>query len=115
MRPYRGLAIVFGFYALGEFTSSALNLPVPGSVLGMLFLLSALLGKVIKLEWVEDEAELFVRNMSVMFIPPGVGVITYTALIKSQALPILGALAISFPVTLLATAKTVEILRRGKE
>lgn len=115
MRPYRGLAIIFGFYALGEFTSSALDLPVPGSVLGMLFLLAALLSGAVRLEWVEGEAELLVRNMSVMFIPPGVGIVTYTALIKSQAVPIVGALVISFLVTLLVTAKTVEILRRGRK
>ncbi len=115
MRPYRGLAIIFGFYALGEFTSFALNLPIPGSVLGMLYLLAALLGGAVKLEWVEDEAELFVRNMSVMFIPPGVGIVTYLALIRSQAVPIFTALVLSFLVTLVVTAKTVEFLRRWKE
>jgi len=115
MRPYRGLAIIFGFYALGEFTSLALDLPVPGSVLGMLFLLAALLSGAVRLEWVEGEAELLVRNMSVMFIPPGVGIVTYGALITSQAVPIVGALVISFLVTLLVTAKTVEILRRGRK
>ena len=115
MKPYRGLAIIFGFYALGEFTSFALNLTIPGSVLGMLYLLAALLGGAIKLEWVEDEAELFVRNMSVMFIPPGVGIVTYIGLLKSQALPIFAALVLSFLVTLVVTAKTVEFLRREEE
>ena len=114
MKPYRGLAIIFGFYALGEFTSFALNLTIPGSVLGMLFLLSALLGGAVKLEWVEDEAELFVRNMSVMFVPPGVGIVTYIGLIKSQLLPISVSLLLSFLITLLVTAKTVELLRRNE-
>ncbi|CAD5245177.1 CidA/LrgA family protein [Thermococcus camini] len=115
MRPYRGLTIIFGFYALGEFTTYALNLTIPGSVLGMLFLLGALLTGLIKPEWVEGEAELFVRNMSVMFIPPGVGIVTYLGLIKSQAVPIFVALVLSFLVTLVVTAKTVEFLRRGEE
>ncbi|AEK73463.1 putative effector of murein hydrolase [Thermococcus sp. 4557] len=115
MRPYRGLAIIFGFYALGEFTSFALNLTIPGSVLGMLFLLGSLLAGLIKLEWVEGEAELFVRNMSVMFIPPGVGIVTYLGLIKSQVIPIFVALVLSFLITLVVTAKTVEFLRRGEE
>ncbi|NJE04093.1 CidA/LrgA family protein [Thermococcus sp. MV11] len=114
MNPYRGLAIIFGFYALGEFTSFALNLTIPGSVLGMLFLLSALLGGAVKLEWVEDEAELFIRNMSVMFVPPGVGIVTYIGLIKSQLLPISVSLLLSFLITLLVTAKTVELLRRNE-
>ncbi|GAB6134504.1 CidA/LrgA family protein [Thermococcus prieurii] len=112
MKPYRGLAIIFGFYALGEMVSSGLNLPVPGSVLGMLFLLSALLSGAVKLEWVENEAELFVKNMSVLFIPPGVGIVTYLGLIKAQLVPISVALVLSFVVTLFVTAKTVEVVRR---
>ncbi|WP_029550962.1 CidA/LrgA family protein [Thermococcus zilligii] len=115
MKPYRGLAIIFGFYALGEFTSSALDLPIPGSVLGMLCLLTALLGGAVKLDWVESEAELFVKNMSIMFVPPGVGIMVYISLLKSQAVPIFGALIISFLITILVTAKTVELLRRGEE
>lgn len=111
MNAYRGLAIIFGFYALGEFTSSVFNLSIPGSVLGMLFLLGALMGGLVRLEWVENEAELFVKNMSVMFIPPGVGIVLYISLLKSQLVPVVGALVVSFLVTLLMTAKVVELLR----
>jgi len=114
MKPYRGLAIVFGFYALGEGISQTLNLSVPGSVIGMLLLLGALLTGVIRLSWVEGEAEFFVKNMSVMFIPPGVGVITYLGLIRSQAVPIFTALVVSFALTLIVTAKTVEFMRRAE-
>jgi len=112
MRPYRGLAVIFGFYALGEMVSSGLHLPVPGSVLGMLFLLFALLSGAVKLEWVENEAEFLVKNMSVLFIPPGVGIILYLGLIRAQILPISLALVLSFVITLFVTAKTVEVLRR---
>lgn len=114
MTPYRGLAIIFGFYAAGELLSSALDLPIPGSVLGMLLLLGALLSGGVKLEWVDREGELLVKNMSVMFVPPGVGIVTYLALLKSEALPIFGALILSFLVTLITTAKVVETVRRGR-
>ena len=112
MRPYRGLAVIFGFYALGELISSSLSLPVPGSVLGMLLLLLALLTGVVKLEWVEGEAEFIVKNMSVLFIPPGVGILVYIGLIRSQLFPISVALVLSFLITLLVTTKTVEAARR---
>lgn len=112
MNAYRGLAIIFGFYAVGEFVSSAFNLSIPGSVLGMLFLLGALVSGFVRLEWVENEAELFVKNMSVMFIPPGVGIVLYISLLKSQLVPVFGALVVSFLITLFTTAKVVELLRR---
>ena len=114
MNPYRGLAIIFGFYALGEATSSYFNLPVPGSVLGMLYLLTALLLGALKLEWVEREGELFVKNMSILFIPPGVGVVTYAGLIRAQLVPISVALLLSFLITIAVTAKAVELTGGGK-
>ena len=49
--------------------------------------------------------------MSIMFVPPGVGIILYWELLKAQALPIFGALAISFFVTIILTAKLVEVLK----
>jgi holin-like protein len=45
----------------------------------MHFLLSALLTGLIRLEWVKNEAGLFVRNMSVMFVPPRVGIVLYVS------------------------------------
>lgn len=113
MNPYRGLAIIFGFYATGEVLSSGLGLPFPGSVVGMLLLLGALLTGILRIEWVEEEAEFLVRNMSVMFIPPGVGIVTYLGLMRSQSVPIFVALTLSFLITLVVTAKTVELLRRS--
>jgi len=107
---YKGLALVFGFYFLGELTSDLLKLPVPGSVLGMLYLTLALLSGLVKLEDVEEVAEFLVRNMSVMFIPPGVGIIAYWSLVQSQLLPLSLALALSFAATLVATGKLVELL-----
>ncbi|NJE85329.1 CidA/LrgA family protein [Thermococcus sp. CX2] len=115
---YRGLAIILGFFLIGEWLGEWLNLSIPGSVVGMVLLILALLSGVVKLEWVEREAEFLVRNMSILFIPPGVGVVTYLGLIKSQAVPIFAALILSFLVTLVATAKAVELVReknaRGK-
>lgn len=108
---YRGLAVIFGFYFVGEFVSNALNLTIPGSVLGMILLAAALFSGIVRAEWVEREAEFFVRHMSILFVPPGAGVILYLDLIKTELLPIAAALFISFFATLLITAKTVEVLR----
>ncbi len=108
---YKGLAIIFGFYFLGEITSMLFELSVPGNVLGMIFLTLALLGGAINIEDVEKEAEFFVDNISIMFIPPGVGVMLYFSLMKTEIVPIIAALVFSFVITLLFTAKLVEVLR----
>ncbi len=108
---YRGLAVIFGFYFLGEYIAKTANLTIPGSVLGMILLAAALFSGVVKAEWVEREAEFFVRHMSILFVPPGAGVILYLDLIRSELLPIVTALILSFFATLIITAKTVEVLR----
>ncbi len=108
---YRGLAIIFGFFFLGEFISNAADLMIPGSVIGMILLTIALFSGVVNPEWCEREAEFFVRHMSVLFIPPGAGIVMYLSLIKTELLPISAALFISFFATLLVTGKVVEVLR----
>ncbi|WP_457590936.1 CidA/LrgA family protein [Geoglobus sp.] len=108
---YRGLAVIFGFYFVGELLSNTLNLTIPGSVLGMILLALALFSGVVKAEWCEREAEFFVKHMSILFVPPGAGIILYMDLIKSELFPIAAALFISFFATLLVTAKVVEVLR----
>ena len=112
---YKGLAIIFGFLFLGEIVVRGLNLPIPGNVVGMVLLTLALIFNVVKIEDVEKEAELFVKNMSIMFIPPGVGIVLCWGLIKSQAVSIFVALVVSFLATITLTAKFVEILRRGEK
>ncbi|MFW5945983.1 MAG: CidA/LrgA family protein [Candidatus Natronoplasma sp.] len=108
---YKGLAIIFGFYFLGEVTMELINLPIPGSVLGMILLALALAGDMIDLKDVEREAEFFVDNMSIMFIPPGVGVMLYFGLLRDEFIPVIGALVLSFVITIVVTGKIVEVLR----
>nr|AGF93187.1 LrgA [uncultured organism] len=108
---YKGIMIIFGFYFLGEVIVKFLNIPVPGNVLGMVLIVFSLSLGIINLEDVEKEAEFLVENMSVLFIPPGVGIILYWSLMKTQIVPILGALFISFLVTITITGKLVEVSR----
>lgn len=106
---YKGLAVIFGFFFLGELLSTLLALPIPGSVTGMILLTLALLSGAVKLEDVEREADFLIRNMSVMFIPPGVGVVVYWGLIASNLLPVAATLVFSFLATLLAAALAANI------
>ncbi len=112
MEMYRGLAIILGFLFAGQAISKLTHIPVPGSVLGMILLTLALMVGVVKLEQVEEVGTFLIKNMSVMFIPPGVGVILYWSLVKKEFLPISVALVLSFALTMVLTAKVVELVRR---
>jgi len=112
MEMYLGLAIILGFLFAGQAISRLTHIPVPGSVLGMIFLTLALMAGLVKLEQVEEVGTFLIRNMSVMFIPPGVGVIVYWSLVRKDLLPISAALVVSFLLTIVLTAKVVELIRR---
>lgn len=91
----RGFAILFGLQSLGSLLAYGLELPVPGSVIGMVLLLIALRFEWIELQWVHDAAQLLLDNMSFLFIPAGVGVMVYFDLIAAHWLPMTIALVVS--------------------
>ena len=110
--------MIVGFAALlvcqlvGEVVVRTAGWPVPGPVLGMLLLVGALF-------WSnrsrEEESEAFERmavtrvsdgllaNLSLLFVPAGVGVIEQFGVLKAQGWALGTALVVSTPLTLIAT------------
>lgn len=91
----RGMAILLLLQFVGEALSAGLGLPVPGNVLGMGLLLVALAGGLVRLEWVQEAAELLLSHFALFFIPAGVGVMVYLDLIRREWLPIGASLVLS--------------------
>ncbi|WP_321529829.1 CidA/LrgA family protein [uncultured Desulfuromonas sp.] len=110
----RGFAILLGFQYLGEVIATVLDLPLPGSVIGMVLLLFALRLEIIRLDWVRDAAQLLLDNLSMLFIPAGVGVMVYAELIQQQWLPLTLATTISSLVVLAVTGLTDQLLHRRR-
>ncbi|GAC1351682.1 MAG: hypothetical protein NVS3B20_21540 [Polyangiales bacterium] len=50
----------------------ALHAPVPGNVVGAVVLALALAFKIVPLRWVEDGADLLLRFLALLFVPPAV-------------------------------------------
>lgn len=109
-----GLFIIFLFLFLGNSTSEILNIPVPGSVIGMLYLTGALRLNIVKLDLVRGTAEVLVKNMAFLFIPPGVGVMLYFNLIGNSFLSIVISFFLSAVLVLIVVGLTQQILsKRG--
>jgi holin-like protein len=99
----RGLAILCLLQGLGELTSTGLNLPIPGNVLGMGLLLLALNLKLINPAWVEEAVEFLLAHLALFFVPAGVGVMVYFHLLAAEWLPILVATVVSTFVVMAVT------------
>lgn len=99
----RGFAVLLTMQFLGELLSRWLTLPIPGSVVGMALLLTALAAGIVRVEWMQEAAELLLSHMALFFIPAGVGVMVYFDLIRQEWLPITVATVISTFVVMAVT------------
>ncbi|WP_163711517.1 CidA/LrgA family protein [Mangrovibacterium lignilyticum] len=81
MKIFKQLFIILGINLAGELVSRYLNLPLPGSITGMIILLVLLLTGVLKERHIRDTADFMLQNMGFFFIPAGVSIIvSYHAL-----------------------------------
>ena len=111
----RGMAILLLLQFVGEVISRALAVPIPGNVIGMGLLLGALGLGWVKLEWVQEAADLLLAHFALFFVPAGVGVMVYFDLIAKEWLAISVAMVVSTFAVMAATGWTeVWLEKRGR-
>ncbi len=111
----------------GEVLVRALRLPVPGPVIGLMFLFVILVVRdrvpasafgPLRNGAVEGTARGLLANLSLLFVPAGIGIVQQLDLVARHGLVIFAILAASVLVTLLVTAGTFllasQLLRGGK-
>ena len=109
----RAFGILLGFHATGTLIAGLTGLPVPGNVLGLVLLTAALLLGWIRVEWIESAADLLVDNLAFLFVPAGVGVMSYFDLIARAWLPISISMVVSLVLVLIVTGKGCELAARA--
>lgn len=107
-----GFAILLAFLFAGEWVADAARLPLPGSVMGMLMLAAALRLRWIPERAVQPAAELLIRNMALLFVPAGVGVMAYAGLLRREWLPIVAGSVASTVAVLLVVGWMQQRLER---
>ncbi len=109
------LTLILICQLIGEVFVRALHLPVPGPVIGLVILLMILVCRdrfsylavgSLRDNAVEATAKGLLANLSLLFVPAGVGVIQQLDLVIQHGLAIFLVLAASVLVTLLITAGT---------
>lgn len=100
---------------LGIQLSDFFNLPIPGSVIGMLILFILLQTKVLKVEWVDITASFLVKHLAFFFIPISVSLMTMGWLFLKYGLPLALTLLISLIIGFIISAWVVQKLSRREE
>jgi holin-like protein len=89
------LALLMGFQLIGEATVKCLGVPFPGPLCGMLLLLAYLQLRGGPSEELNSVGTGLVDHLGLLFVPAGTAIVTYTALMAREGLPILTALVVS--------------------
>jgi len=114
MKYLRQLMIILIPYIVGSLLQITFNLPIPGSVVGIILLFIGLQIGIVKIEMIEDLCEFLLSNMSFFFIPAGVGLMTAFGILKGKWIPFLFIVACSTCLVFMVTAFTVKSLRKGR-
>jgi holin-like protein len=96
----------------GYATAAALGLPVPGNLLGMLFLLVLLASGVVPLRWIEASASLLTRHLAFFFIPITVGLMGFADVFVADGPAILVTLVLSAAAGICVVGLSAQTLGR---
>lgn len=88
----------------GEAAVRALDLPVPGPVVGMVILFALLIAKAPLPAMMQDTADGILRHLSLLFVPAGVGLVDNLDRLGADGLKLLFVVVISTAIALASTA-----------
>lgn len=97
---------------VGEFAVSIAGIPIPGPVAGMIFLFIFLSIKGNVPDELATVANSLLNNLSLLFVPAGVGVIVHFELLGADAAPLSAALILSTILTITVTALVMTRLNK---
>jgi len=122
------LSLILLCQLIGEVFVRGLGLPMPGPVIGLMLLLLLLLARdrfsllvrgPLEGGGVENASRALLANLSLLFVPAGVGVVQQLDLLAEHGIAIIVILALSVVVTLLATVATFvfasRLMTRGED
>jgi holin-like protein len=122
------LSLILLCQLAGEVFVRGLGLPMPGPVIGLMLLLVLLMARdrfavlargPLQGDGVESVSRGLLANLSLLFVPAGVGVVQKLDLVAEHGVAFVGVLAISVMVTLLVTVATFlfasRLMARGRK
>lgn len=78
------ICMIYFITVLGSWIQDTLNIPIAGSIIGLVILFLLLQFKIIKEEWIKDGANLLLSTMIFFFIPSIVGTMNLVDQINAQ-------------------------------
>lgn len=112
MKLLREMLIVLAIYFVGQFISTALHLPLPGNILGMIILLILLCTKILKVEQVDTVSTFLLDHLAFLFIPAGVGLLNALGYLEGNITKLLIIVVTSTMVIMASTGIIVQFVMK---
>ncbi|MEK4935346.1 MULTISPECIES: CidA/LrgA family holin-like protein [Bacillus] len=109
------IAALYVFYMVGNWVQEMLNIPIPGSLIGMFLLLVFLSLKVLPVKWFDLGAETLVAIMPFLLIPPTLGLMNYGAFFMSKGISLFITVVASTFLIIIVAGHTGQYLANRKE
>ena len=110
MKTLLQIIFVYGFFFIGDWLHIFFNLPLPGSIIGLLLLLTALLLKVFPLSWIESGTNFLLSYLPLFLIPATVGAIKYGHVFAGKGSLLILIVIISTLITMAISSHTSQFL-----
>ena len=101
------IGIFFGVCLAGEAAASVLPIPIPASILSMIWMFVLLCTKILHPKHIERKSNFLLSNMAFFFIPAGVGILEHYESVKGVILPLQAVCVITTVLTFAAASLTV--------
>ncbi|MGH8679621.1 MAG: CidA/LrgA family protein [Burkholderiales bacterium] len=104
----QALAALLLCQLVGEFASQLLALAIPGPVIGMALLFSAIQLRPKLAEKLRETATAVLQHLSLLFVPAGVGVMLHAQRVAEEWVAIVLAVTVGTLITIAVTALTIK-------
>ncbi len=119
MKYIKQFALIALITFLGECMNYLIPLPIPGSIYGMVLLFLLLLSGILKIEQVEESADLLLGVMPIFFISPTVSLMSSITLIQDSLIAVIIICLVStivvMAITGLVSQKVIRYDQRRKK
>ena len=109
------LSALIGISKAGCLAATALHLPLPGNLVGMLFLFALLRSGLIPQAWIEETSSILMRHLAFFFIPIAVGLVGYSRLLVNSGVAVVCTLVSSAAIGICASGFLAQALVHWRE
>lgn len=112
---FKEVTIILLITYIGEVLSRFISTPIPGPVIGMILIFILLHSGILKVKHIENITSILLLNLAILFIPPGVKLISALDLLSGNLIKILILMVLTTAITMVTTGLTVQYLIKVME